>query len=75
MTERALICNVLTHVGNMILAPKMLFAWLKAIEQFANVQVVGLVILMPGVSNTNVKLTMIVLWTKLVKIKNVSILA
>ena len=51
MTELALICNVLTHVENMILVPKMLFAWLKAIEQFANVQVVGLVILMLGVSN------------------------
>jgi hypothetical protein len=55
MTELALICNVLTHVENTILVPKMLFAWLKAIEQFANVQVVGLVILMLGVSNMNVK--------------------
>ena len=51
MTELASICNVLTRVENMILAPKMLFAWLKAIEQFANVQVVGLVFLMLGVSN------------------------
>jgi hypothetical protein len=55
MTELALICNVLTHVEKMTRAPKMLFAWLKAIEQFANVQVVGPVILMLGVSNTNVK--------------------
>ena len=44
MTKLALICNVLTHVENMILVPKMLFAWLKVIERFANVQVVGLVI-------------------------------
>ena len=51
MTELALIYNVLTHVENMILVPKMLFAWLKVIEQFANVQVVGPVTLMLAVSN------------------------
>jgi len=75
MTELALIYNVLTHVENMILVLKTPFAWLKAIEQFANVQVVGPVTLMLAVSNMNVKLTMIVHWTKLAKIKNASILA
>lgn len=51
MTELALIYNVLTHVENMILVLKTPFAWLKAIEQFVNVQVVGPVTLMLAVSN------------------------
>ena len=51
MTEHALIYNVLTLVENMILVLKTPFAWLKAIEQFVNVQVVGPVTLMLAVSN------------------------